>query len=512
MNKVRKKFLLYAMIALAVLLIILLGVINGTNFTMVAEDADQVTQMIADGQGGFSRSGGNGETPTPPDMGGENGQPTPPDMNGENGRPTPPDMNGENGEMPTPPDFGGENGQPGFGGSGRGERPGSGRGSGENGAPAVSQSAENETAEDPAPAEGEAPAGKNGGRPFGERSGDQQGRPFRGGFGNMGTVSPELPFSARYFVIRFNAEGNGEIVTFNVAALTEDEAMAMAQKLVKEDVGWVESVYRYRVYRENGYTYVVAVDQSRELLPSYRTLIISAIGLLAGLLICFGFLSAVLRRLFRPLEDADRKEKTFISEAEKEFKVPLTVIHTDVEILDRESGPSEATRSIRRQVEKLTDLTRRLGRLAILENKEAANFDLSDLLYVRLDEAAPRFAEKKIDLQRIITGPVPFRGDEEAMGSLVDELVENALKFARSRAVFSMKTEGERVVLTLENDTDLPDGPADAAFDRFTRLANAGDAPGSGLGLAYVKDAVRAHNGRYSARVDKGAFILRLDF
>ena len=47
MNKVRKKFVLYAEIAVFILLTVLLSVINVINFTMSAQDADRVTAMIA---------------------------------------------------------------------------------------------------------------------------------------------------------------------------------------------------------------------------------------------------------------------------------------------------------------------------------------------------------------------------------------------------------------------------------------------------------------------------------
>ena len=60
------------------------------------------------------------------------------------------------------------------------------------------------------------------------------------------------------------------------------------------------------------------------------------------------------------------------------------------------------------------------------------------------------------------------------------------------------------------NDTNLPDGTVDQVFDRFTRLDNAKDIPGAGLGLSHVKEIVKAHNGRASAKVEYGVFTLRI--
>ena len=48
------------------------------------------------------------------------------------------------------------------------------------------------------------------------------------------------------------------------------------------------------------------------------------------------------------------------------------------------------------------------------------------------------------------------------------------------------------------------------AFDRFVRLENAGGTEGAGLGLAFVRSAVREKGGRVSAAVKDGVFRLTL--
>jgi len=65
------------------------------------------------------------------------------------------------------------------------------------------------------------------------------------------------------------------------------------------------------------------------------------------------------------------------------------------------------------------------------------------------------------------------------------------------------------VILETQNDTDLPDGSVDQVFDRFTTLANASEED-LGMGLAYVKDIVKAHKGRVTAAVANGTFTLRI--
>ena len=73
MNKARKKFVLLALLAIFVLLSVLLGVISGVNYTMAGEDADAITQMLAEGKGDFPFPQMGENIPKPMDM--RNGPP-----------------------------------------------------------------------------------------------------------------------------------------------------------------------------------------------------------------------------------------------------------------------------------------------------------------------------------------------------------------------------------------------------------------------------------------------------
>lgn len=331
-------------------------------------------------------------------------------------------------------------------------------------------------------------------------------------FGPMGPTSPDLDSSLRYFTASFTPEGEPVgMVAYSISALTEEEAMTLARSLLGKTAGWKNNIYRYLVYECRGLTYVTVIDQGRELVTAYRILLISLIGEVLCLVISWFVLAAVGRRLFAPLEEADRKQKQFISAANMEFRLPITVIGAETELLEKEHGPDDRTRSIRRQLKKMDDLTGRLESLTIYEEADTAKEDvsLSAMLQTQMEIADERFVEKGLTLRSDIEPDVMIEAYPEAMKRMVNELIDNAILYSVTGASFRLRRESERIILTTENDTDLRDGEYDQVFDRFTTLENAVEGA-VGLGLSTVKEIVKKHDGRATAWVKGGVFTVRI--
>lgn len=345
----------------------------------------------------------------------------------------------------------------------------------------------------------------------------EQGKPFKpggpGGRDLWGPESPETHYSVRYFTFAFDGEGSAQKIAFNVSAFTEDEARELARSLINEKTGWTSLKYRYRVYKEGGLTYVTVIDQGRELLPSYRILMISVFGEIVGLLVGFVFLISVSKKLFRPLEDADRRQKAFLAEAENKFKVPLTVISADAELIEKENGQSDYTTSINRQVRRMTSLVRELGELALYDTeKQRVEADVSMILASVSEEKKADFETSGKALETAIDPGVRVVGDENSLRRAIVEIIDNAYKYSVSRCSLTLKKTDERATLICENDCALPDGEYNGAFDRFTVLENADPATSRGLGLSFVREVVKQSNGRAAAYVRNGVFTLKITF
>ena len=108
------------------------------------------------------------------------------------------------------------------------------------------------------------------------------------------------------------------------------------------------------------------------------------------------------------------------------------------------------------------------------------------------------------------------QGVAAELTSVVRNLLDNAVRHARSQVRVTLATYGPVVRLTVEDDgPGIEPDDRERVFQRFTRLeeGRSRDAGGSGLGLALTKRVVEAHGGRVfieSSALGGAAFVVEL--
>jgi signal transduction histidine kinase len=203
------------------------------------------------------------------------------------------------------------------------------------------------------------------------------------------------------------------------------------------------------------------------------------------------------------LERAVGQHQRFVADAAHELRSPLAVLRTRLEI-DTTSGHElrdEALADVERIQHLSADLLL-LARLDAGEPPETADVDLSQLA---AEEAAQRRARSEITVTLRIDDGVVISGSDGQLRRLVANLVDNAVRHARTSVDVRLTENGASAVLDVVDDgPGIPDAHREAVFDRFTRLdeARTRDSGGSGLGLAIVRDIAVRHGG--SARVVAG--------
>jgi signal transduction histidine kinase len=201
-----------------------------------------------------------------------------------------------------------------------------------------------------------------------------------------------------------------------------------------------------------------------------------------------GRLARTLNGMLDALERAREAERRFLADASHELRTPLTALLGNVGYLARHGATDELVRE-------LEDDTRRLARLAddlLALSREEAAAAPEDV--VRLDELV-RDADG-VDV--VAAEPVSVRGDREALGRALANLVENARRHGRGAVRAEAAAHDGLALLTVADEGEgLPPDDAEQAFARFWR---GGSGAGSGLGLAIVRATAERHGGRAYAQ------------
>lgn len=226
-----------------------------------------------------------------------------------------------------------------------------------------------------------------------------------------------------------------------------------------------------------------------------------------------GELTRSFNDLLARLQEAFARERQFISDASHELKTPLTSINSNAQLLLRwgdrdETIRRESLQTIQHESAELADMVNGMLMLAKADRGDAIPKEPVSLSLVAQEAvrgAAPRAAEKQLSLDLEVPSPSPLiEGDEHLLRQLVNNLVDNAIKFTRQGGVTVRIGQDERDAWIEVTDTGpgVPDDELAHIFERFYRAdkARSRDVPGTGLGLAIVRSIARVHGGEIVAR------------
>lgn len=323
-------------------------------------------------------------------------------------------------------------------------------------------------------------------------------------------LSPELPFESRFFSVLLDAEGAAVLVdTGRIAAVDQATALAYAGEVLdrRRDRGFLED-YRYLVTSTAAGTRVIFLDCGRGLGAVRNTLAASAGVSLAGLGAVLVLLVLLSGRIVKPLVENEKKQRQFITDAGHEIKTPLTIIGADADLLALEQGDSQWLEDIRRQTQRLSELTGELICLARMDEErpciQPIPFPITDVVEEEVQSFRSLVAARGGALEAALQPMLTMTGDEKAIRQLVGILLDNGVKYAPAGACVAveLRREGRWLRLSVTNPTDRPmaQEELERMFDRFYRGdPSRGSAGGYGLGLAIARSIAAAHRGRIRA-------------
>jgi two-component system, OmpR family, sensor kinase len=222
--------------------------------------------------------------------------------------------------------------------------------------------------------------------------------------------------------------------------------------------------------------------------------------------------NGLLKRVDRLLES----QKLFVSDASHEIRAPLTNLRVALEVCLRKEREAPEYREVlevcKEEVVRLGKLAERLLTLSRLDSDQLH----LDIRPVNLDELISeataliqtRLSQLGLTLESNLQQPHPIHCDPSAIRQVVDNLLDNALRYAPrgSSIKVELLDETDWVKFTITNaGHQLSEEQASKVFERFYR----GDASrqrstgGAGLGLSIASGFVEAHGGTFGLVIDE---------
>jgi two-component system sensor histidine kinase TctE len=223
-------------------------------------------------------------------------------------------------------------------------------------------------------------------------------------------------------------------------------------------------------------------------------------------------LLAAMNDLLARLDRALTLQGRFIADAAHQLKTPIAALRAQYEVALREPDAArmrEALRQLEPGLDRLSRLVQQLLSLARNEPEGApvlrlAPLDLNALALEAATAWVPQALRKGIDLGfEGAAEAVPIRGDGARLRELLDNLLDNAVRYSREGGRVTVRVQAEPVVAVHVNDDgpSIPAAERSRVFERFHRLLGSGQ-EGSGLGLAIAQEIARLHGAEIGLQED----------
>ena len=209
-------------------------------------------------------------------------------------------------------------------------------------------------------------------------------------------------------------------------------------------------------------------------------------------------------RLLEHLRDANTLQQRFLANAAHQLRTPLAGLQMHLELLLGRELSAEVSAEVERMHSATVRASRLANQLLALAKAESSPEEGQDLEMIDLrtvaDAAARDWASKahaqKIDLGFALDRAV-IPGDPLLLPELVDNLIDNALRYTPAGGSVTVNTGCEQDIPFLSVDDTgpgIPPSERSKVFERFYRIAGT-TGEGSGLGLSIVKEVVDRHGG-----------------
>ncbi|WP_372177426.1 ATP-binding protein [Xanthomonas axonopodis pv. phyllanthi] len=222
-------------------------------------------------------------------------------------------------------------------------------------------------------------------------------------------------------------------------------------------------------------------------------------------------LIAAFNTLLARVEQAVQAERNFVADAAHELRTPLSALHAYAEVALRAPTLQDKDAALRQLLETARRSNRLAEQLLDLARLDAGissaayqQVEMGELISHVLDEFSVQADARQMQLQ-VEASPCLLRCDVDAVGILIRNLVDNAIRYGRLHGKvevscgYCVRADVLHPFLQVSDDgPGVPESAQASIFERFYRVPGSA-VQGSGIGLSLVAGIARLHGATIEA-------------
>jgi two-component system phosphate regulon sensor histidine kinase PhoR len=232
------------------------------------------------------------------------------------------------------------------------------------------------------------------------------------------------------------------------------------------------------------------------------------------LIIVCGFSFSYMVALFYRQKKLAEIRNDFMNNMTHELKTPISSVSVALELLQDESVPvnedvkKEYFEIAGNELKRLTLLVDKVLKMSAFEKMEVKirreRFTVRPWLEQTVNSLKPLIESHNSDLKiSVLPESLEMEADKVHLANVIQNLLDNAIKYYdKHKAVLSVsidvwEDEKGSYIVVKDNGKGIPEQYLQTIFDKFFRVPTGDEheIKGYGLGLSYVKEIIRLHDG-----------------